>query len=173
MNDTAGAQAGAANLDAISFEEALRELEGIVASLERGDVSLDDAIAAFGRGTAEGPLQARLEEARMKVEQIRLPADGGAPESATPFSADERGMTLPPSVRNDAAAVEAHLQTIFDEMTGPADRLTASMRYATMNGGKRLRACLVMAAERLASGGEAGSGLIEVAASVECLHAYS
>ena len=82
-------------------------------------------------------------------------------------------MTLPPSVSNDAAAVEAHLQTIFDEMTGPADRLTASMRYATMNGGKRLRACLVMAAGRLASGGEAGSGLIEVAASVECLHAYS
>ena len=90
MNETSGAQAGAANLDAISFEEALRELEGIVASLERGDVSLDDAIAAFERGTfLKTHCQARLEEARMKVEQIRLPADGGAPESATPFSADE------------------------------------------------------------------------------------
>ncbi|HCV89632.1 MAG TPA: exodeoxyribonuclease VII small subunit [Alphaproteobacteria bacterium] len=90
MNETSGAQAGAANLDAISFEEALRELEGIVASLERGDVSLDDAIAAFERGTVlKTHCQARLEEARMKVEQIRLPADGGAPESATPFSADE------------------------------------------------------------------------------------
>ena len=90
MNETSGAQAGAANLDAVSFEEALRELEGIVASLERGDVSLDDAIAAFERGTVlKTHCQARLEEARMKVEQIRLPADGGAPESATPFSADE------------------------------------------------------------------------------------
>ena len=90
MNETSGAQAGAANLDAISFEEALRELEGIVASLERGDVSLDDAIAAFERGTVlKTHCQARLEEARMKVEQIRLPADGGAPESATPFGADE------------------------------------------------------------------------------------
>ena len=90
MNETSGAQAGAANLDAISFEEALRELEGIVASLERGDVSLDDAIAAFERGTVlKTHCQARLEEARMKVEQIRLPADGGAPESVTPFSADE------------------------------------------------------------------------------------
>ena len=90
MNETSGAQAGAANLDAISIEEALRELEGIVASLERGDVSLDDAIAAFERGTVlKTHCQARLEEARMKVEQIRLPADGGAPESATPFSADE------------------------------------------------------------------------------------
>ena len=90
MNDTSESQAGSASLAAISFEEALRELEGIVASLERGDVSLDDAIAAFERGTAlKAHCQARLEEARMKVEQIRLPADGGAPDSATPFSADE------------------------------------------------------------------------------------
>ena len=89
MNDTSEAQAGNAGLATISFEEALRELEGIVASLERGDVSLDDAIAAFERGTAlKAHCQARLEEARMKVEQIRLPADGGAPDSATPFSAD-------------------------------------------------------------------------------------
>ena len=90
MNDTSEAQTGSADLATISFEEALRELEGIVASLERGDVSLDDAIAAFERGTAlKAHCQARLEEARMKVEQIRLPADGEAPASATPFSADE------------------------------------------------------------------------------------
>ena len=58
-------------LAAISFEEALRELETIVTSLERGDVSLDDAIAAFERGTAlKAHCQKRLEEARMKVEQI-------------------------------------------------------------------------------------------------------
>ena len=82
-------------------------------------------------------------------------------------------MTLPQSVRDDAAAVEAHLQTLFTEMSGPADRLAAAMRYATMNGGKRLRACLVMAAGRLAGGGEVAAGLIEVAAAVECLHAYS
>ena len=89
MNDTSEAQTGSADLATISFEEALRELEGIVASLERGDVSLDDAIAAFERGTAlKAHCQARLEEARMKVEQIRLPADGEAPDSAAPFSAD-------------------------------------------------------------------------------------
>ena len=67
-------------LAAISFEEALRELETIVTSLERGDVSLDDAIAAFERGTAlKAHCQKRLEEARMKVEQIKLPADGSPP----------------------------------------------------------------------------------------------
>ena len=72
---------------AISFEDALRELETIVTSLERGDVSLDDAIAAFERGTAlKAHCQKRLEEARMKVEQIKLPAEGSPPADASSFS---------------------------------------------------------------------------------------
>ena len=75
------------NLAAISFEDALRELEAIVTSLERGDVSLDDAIAAFERGTAlKAHCQKRLDEARMKVEQIKLPADGTSPVEAGSFS---------------------------------------------------------------------------------------
>ena len=89
-NDTAPGTGMTADLAGISFEDALRELETIVASLERGDVSLDDAISAFERGTAlKAHCQARLEEARMKVEQIRVPAEGAAPDSAAPFSADE------------------------------------------------------------------------------------
>ena len=87
MNDTQGQ--APANLAEISFEDALRELEGIVTSLERGDVSLDDAITAFERGTAlKAHCQARLEEARMKVEQIRLPTDGSPPAESAPFSVD-------------------------------------------------------------------------------------
>ena len=87
MNDTK--TRSTADLADISFEDALRELEGIVASLERGDVSLDDAITAFERGTAlKAHCQARLDEARMKVEQIRLPADGSPPRESAPFSVD-------------------------------------------------------------------------------------
>ena len=78
------------NLETISFEDALRELESIVTSLERGDVSLDDAIKAFERGTQlKAHCQARLEEARMKVEQIKLPGDGAAPTETTPFASSE------------------------------------------------------------------------------------
>ena len=89
-NDSASGTGTPADLAGISFEDALRELETIVASLERGDVSLDDAITAFERGTAlKAHCQARLEEARMKVEQIRVPVEGAAPDTATPFSADE------------------------------------------------------------------------------------
>ena len=82
--------APAADLGAISFEDALRELETIVAALEAGNVSLDDAVTAFERGTAlKTHCQARLEEARMKVEQLRLPADGLAPDSTAPFAVED------------------------------------------------------------------------------------
>ena len=73
-----------------SFEDALTELEGIVATLERGEVSLDAAISAFERGTElKSMCQARLEEARMKVEKIRIPEAGGPPRDASAFDADE------------------------------------------------------------------------------------
>ena len=75
-------------------------------------------------------------------------------------------MLLPQSVRDDAAAVERYLGALFDDMNGPADRLAGSMRHATMNGGKRLRACLVLAAARLAAGGALPEGAMAVAASV-------
>ena len=87
MNDGTNQNTKTATL---SFEDALTELEGIVTSLERGDVSLDAAISAFERGTELKTLcQARLEEARMKVEKIKIPEAGGAPSDASAFDADE------------------------------------------------------------------------------------
>ena len=74
----------------LSFEDALTELEGIVASLERGEVSLDAAISAFERGTELKTLcQTRLEEARMKVEKIKVPEASSPPRDASAFDADE------------------------------------------------------------------------------------
>ena len=74
----------------LSFEDALTELESIVASLERGEVSLDAAISAFERGTELKTLcQGRLEEARMKVEKIKIPEAGCPPRDASVFDADE------------------------------------------------------------------------------------
>ena len=56
----------------LSFEDALKELETIVEKLERGEVSLDDAVAAYERGAVLKKLcQDRLDEARLKVDKIR------------------------------------------------------------------------------------------------------
>ena len=77
-------------LATLSFEDALTELEGIVASLERGEISLDDAISAFERGTELKTMcQARLQEARMKVEKIKVPVAGVPPSDSSAFDVDE------------------------------------------------------------------------------------
>ena len=61
----------------LSFEEALKELEEIVNSLERGDVSLEDAIEAYERGSIlKNQCEKRLKEAKMKVEKIQSSKNG-------------------------------------------------------------------------------------------------
>ena len=65
------------DIAAMSFEDALRELEQIVQKLEGGDVPLDDSIRIYERGAAlKAHCEARLREAELKVEKIVLGADG-------------------------------------------------------------------------------------------------
>ncbi|MBB1438723.1 exodeoxyribonuclease VII small subunit [Shewanella sp. SG41-4] len=52
----------------LSFEQSLTELETIVAHLEQGEVSLDDALKQFERGIKlVRQSQAKLEQAQQKV----------------------------------------------------------------------------------------------------------
>ncbi|MCW5734997.1 MAG: exodeoxyribonuclease VII small subunit [Enhydrobacter sp.] len=61
----------------LSFEDALKELEGIVQQLERGQVKLDEAIGAYERGSLlKRHCEQKLAEAKMKVEKIVFAADG-------------------------------------------------------------------------------------------------
>lgn len=70
----------------ISFEEALKELEQIVERLERGEVSLDDAVAAYERGSElKQHCQQRLDEARLKVDKIRAKKASSKAEGTAPF----------------------------------------------------------------------------------------
>ena len=69
--------AAAADVATLSFEDALRELEGIVQDLERGQVKLDEAIARYERGALlKRHCEAKLAEAKAKVEKIVLSANG-------------------------------------------------------------------------------------------------
>lgn len=57
-----------------SFEELQKELEDIVARLERGDVAVDDAIALFRRGEElYKTCVARLQGAELRIEELALP----------------------------------------------------------------------------------------------------
>ena len=73
----------------LSFEDALKELETIVEKLERGEVSLDDAVTAYERGAMLKKLcQDRLDEARLKVDKIRAQKASSAVEGTTSFDAE-------------------------------------------------------------------------------------
>ena len=69
------------------FEKALAELEAIVATLEKGDLSLEAALKHFERGIAlTRQCQASLKDAELKVEKL-VEKDGKA--SLEPFEPEE------------------------------------------------------------------------------------
>lgn len=71
----------------LTFEAALKELETIVARLERGDVALEESIVIYERGEAlKGRCEALLKQAEERVEKIRV-AEGKA-IGTEPFDAE-------------------------------------------------------------------------------------
>ncbi len=61
----------------LSFEEAMKELEGVVGQLERGDVALDESIRLYERGAElKKRCEAKLKEAEEKVAAITLDGEG-------------------------------------------------------------------------------------------------
>jgi exodeoxyribonuclease VII small subunit len=66
-----------ADVAALSFEEALAELEKIVRGLESGQQKLEEAITAFERGSAlRRHCEAKLAEAETRIQAIVERADG-------------------------------------------------------------------------------------------------
>jgi exodeoxyribonuclease VII small subunit len=65
------------DVSALSFEDALAELERIVRGLEGGQQKLEDAIAAYERGARlKAHCEAKLAEAEQRVQAIVANADG-------------------------------------------------------------------------------------------------
>lgn len=66
-----------------SFEQSLAELEGVVAALERGDLTLEDSLAAFERGIGLTRIcQQTLETAEQRV---RILTDARPDAEPEPF----------------------------------------------------------------------------------------
>jgi len=71
----------------LSFEDALNRLEGIVARLESGDASLQEAIDLYAEGDRlRAQCAARLDAAQARIEAIKLDSEGH-PARVEPFLA--------------------------------------------------------------------------------------
>ena len=74
-----------ADVAALPFEAAMKELESIVARLERGDVALDESIEIYERGEAlKKHCETLLSAAENRIEKIRLDR-AGKPQGVEPL----------------------------------------------------------------------------------------
>ncbi|MBR3015950.1 MAG: polyprenyl synthetase family protein [Clostridia bacterium] len=77
------------------------------------------------------------------------------------------------NVKETLGAYKARLEKYLNDlpMTGAPDKLREAMRYSLLNGGKRLRGCLLLAA--CAQAGGDTEAAMPFAAALEMIHAYS
>lgn len=65
------------DIEKLSFEEAMRELEQTVSKLETGEATLEESISLYERGAElRKHCETRLREAEERVEKITLSANG-------------------------------------------------------------------------------------------------
>lgn len=65
------------NLNELSFEDALQQLENIVRELESGKIKLDDAVNAYEKAVALKQLcESKLKAAQLKIEKIEISPSG-------------------------------------------------------------------------------------------------
>jgi exodeoxyribonuclease VII small subunit len=90
------------------FEDELKDLEGIVGQIDSGELSLEDAIAAFERGVGlVRSLNQKLDEVERKVELLMRNAQGEL--KTTPYdsaAARSEGAGKEDGQRKDAAGKE-------------------------------------------------------------------
>src|SRR5881397_3301902 len=68
-------------------------------------------------------------------------------------------------------AIDTTLNGLLPPETASPERIHQAMRYSTLNGGKRIRPCLCVAA--FAGYREEWSPILSVASSIEMIHSYS
>lgn len=76
------------NIEEMSFEQALAELETIVKNLESGNTALEDSIESYERGILlKNHCEKKLRAAQEKIEKISIKEDGTA--TTAPFATQE------------------------------------------------------------------------------------
>lgn len=83
------ADATHADIDKMSFETALAELEGIVEKLEAGKIGLEESISIYERGERlKTHCEKMLKDAEARIEKITLRADG-TPQGTEPLKVEQ------------------------------------------------------------------------------------
>lgn len=78
-----------ADIDKMSFEQAMSELDQVVAKLESGNAPLEQSIDLYTRGTRlKARCEALLADAQAKIEKITLD-EQKKPVGTTAFDADD------------------------------------------------------------------------------------
>ena len=79
--------ADTSDIAALTFEQALAELEKIVSELESGQAPLERSIEVYERGAAlKAHCESRLEAARLRVEKIVVGAGGATTAEPAEFN---------------------------------------------------------------------------------------
>jgi exodeoxyribonuclease VII small subunit len=97
------------DIESLTYETALLELDGIIERLERGAVALDEAIAAYERGTRLAQhCGALLDRTEQKISQLVVTGSGRQAEK--PFEVEH---AVPPtaavsltSIRRDRVPID-------------------------------------------------------------------
>ena len=73
------------DIEKLSFEKAMEELEIIVSDLENGSIELEESIEKYQRGIQlKKHCDQKLKEANMKIDQIESDKDGNVTEKPFP-----------------------------------------------------------------------------------------
>ena len=73
------------DIEKLSFEKAMEELEIIVSDLENGSIELEESIEKYQRGIQlKKHCDQKLKEANMKIDQIEIDKDGNVTEKPLP-----------------------------------------------------------------------------------------
>ena len=69
------------DIEKMSFEKAMAELESIVSDLENGSIELEESIEKYQRGIQlKKHCDQKLKEANMKIDQIEIDKNGNVTE---------------------------------------------------------------------------------------------
>ncbi|MGO8686224.1 MAG: exodeoxyribonuclease VII small subunit [Candidatus Dormibacteria bacterium] len=111
-----GATVAGEDIDGLSYERALAELDQIIERLERGAVALDEAIAAYERGARLAQhCGSLLDRTEQKISQLVVGAGGRITEKPlAPERETQDRAVLPPGAPAAAAPARREQQLEID-----------------------------------------------------------